>query len=86
MARVTLLYFSSVREAIGFGEEVRDLPESVLTSRDLINWLSTLGEGYAQAFATPEKLRCAIDQVMAPLDTPLRDAKEIAYFPPVTGG
>ncbi len=86
MARVTLLYFSSVREAIGLGEEVRDLPQAVLTSRELINWLSALGEGYAQAFATPEKLRCAIDQVMVPLDTPLRDAKEIAYFPPVTGG
>ena len=86
MARVTLLYFSAVREAIGFGEEVRDLPETVLTSRDLIHWLSAQGDGYAQAFATPEKLRCAIDQVMVPLDAPLRAAKEIAYFPPVTGG
>ena len=86
MARVTLLYFSAVREAIGFGEELRDLPEAVLTSRDLMQWLTTLGEGYVQAFATPEKLRCAIDQVMVPLDSPIRDAKEIAYFPPVTGG
>lgn len=86
MTRVTLLYFSSVREAIGIGEEVRDLPEAVSTSRELMHWLTSLGEGYAQAFATPEKLRCAIDQVMVTLDSPLRDAKEIAYFPPVTGG
>ena len=86
MSRVTLLYFSAVREAIGFGEEVRDLPDTVLTSRDLMQWLSSFGEGYAQAFATPDKLRCAIDQVMMPLDSPLREAKEIAYFPPVTGG
>lgn len=86
MARVTLLYFSAVREAIGFGEEVRDLPEPVLTARDVIHWLASLGEGYAQAFANPEKLRCAIDQVMVSLDSPLHDASEIAYFPPVTGG
>ena len=86
MARVTLLYFAAVREAIGFGEETRDLPETVSTSRDIIHWLASLGEGYAQAFATPEKLRCAIDQVMVPLDSPFRDAREIAYFPPVTGG
>jgi sulfur-carrier protein len=86
VARVTLLYFSAVREAIGFGEEVRDLPETVLTPRDLMHWLTSLGEGYAQAFTTPDKLRCAIDQVMVSLDSPLHDASEIAYFPPVTGG
>ena len=86
MARVTLLYFASVREAIGIGEEVRDLPEAIATPRDLIRWLAGLGEGYAMAFATPNTLRCAIDQVMTALDAPLGDAKEIAYFPPVTGG
>ena len=86
MARVTLLYFASVREAVGVGEEVRDLPGSIMTPRDLIGWLAGLGEGYAVAFAAPEKLCCAVDQVMTALDAPLGDPKEIACFPPVTGG
>jgi len=84
--RVTLLYFASVREAIGTGEEVRDLPETVSNPRDLMAWLATLGDGYALVFSTPEKLRCAIDQAMAAPDASLGEAKEIAFFPPVTGG
>ena len=86
MARVTLLYFASVREAIGMGEEIRELPETVSTPRELLAWLASLGEGYARAFATPQKLRCAIDQVMTALDSPLGAAEEVAFFPPVTGG
>lgn len=84
--RVILLYFASVREAIGTGEEVRDLPETVSNPRDLMAWLATLGEGYALAFSTPEKLRCAIDQAMVEPGAPMGEAKEIAFFPPVTGG
>ena len=84
--RVTLLYFASVREAIGTGEEMRELPDAVLTPRGLMAWLATLGEGYALAFAVPEKLRCAIDQAMVATDAALGEAKEIAFFPPVTGG
>lgn len=86
MARVTLLYFASVREAIGSGEEVLDVPGSVSTPRELIGWLAGQGAGYATAFAAPEKLRCAIDQVMAALDAPLGNPREVAFFPPVTGG
>lgn len=84
--RVTLLYFASVREAIGTGEEMHDVPNAVSTPRDLMAWLATLGEAYALAFSAPEKLRCAIDQAMAALDAPLGDPTEIAFFPPVTGG
>lgn len=86
MARVTLLYFASVREAIGVGDEVRDLPEAISTPKALMRWLAAQGEGYALAFAAPGKLRCAVDQVMASIDAPLGDAQEIAFFPPVTGG
>lgn len=86
MARVTLLYFARIREALGLDEEQRDVPEGVKTVRDLMAWLAARDERYAEAFATPEKLRCAIDQVMAPFDAPLEGASEIAFFPPVTGG
>ena len=86
MANVTLLYFARVREAVGLDEEQRDLPERLVTVRDLMSWLAGLDARYGQAFAAPEKLRCAVDQVMAAFDAPLGGAKEIAFFPPVTGG
>lgn len=83
---VTLLYFASTREAVGVDFEVRELPSSVQTPREVAEWLSRLGANYAAAFADPAKLRCALDQVMAPLDAPLGTPGEIAFFPPVTGG
>ncbi len=82
----TLLYFAGVREAIGIGEERIDLPAAISTPRDLVIYLSTRGSGYAAAFANPDKLRCAVDQTMVALDAPLGEAREIAFFPPVTGG
>jgi molybdopterin synthase sulfur carrier subunit len=58
----------------------------VTTPAALIAWLSGRGIGYAEAFADPARLRCAVDQVMVSLDAPLGSAREIAIFPPVTGG
>lgn len=83
---VTLLYFASVREAVGMDAEERELPASLSTPHAVADWLTGLGANYAQAFADRIRLRCAIDQVMAPLDAPLGTPREIAFFPPVTGG
>ena len=81
-----LLYFASVREAIGLDAEEIALPDGLDTPRALARWLVERGDGYATAFAHLEKLRCAVDQTMTPLDAPLGHASEIAFFPPVTGG
>lgn len=81
-----LLYFAWVREAIGTGQERVAPPEAVVTVADLIAWLSQRSPGHAAAFAEPAKLRAAIDQRFVPLDTALGGAKEVALFPPVTGG
>jgi len=86
VAHVTLLYFASIREKLGREMEERELPESARTVHDLIGWLVTQDADYASAFAEPAKLRCAIDQVMVPFDAPLAGAREVAFFPPVTGG
>ena len=86
MASVTLLYFARIREQIGLAEEQRELPGGIATVRDLMAWLAGMDERYERAFAEPEKLRCAIDQVMSPLDAATDGAEEIAFFPPVTGG
>ena len=81
-----LLYFAWVRERIGTGHEQRDPPETVRSVADLVAWLATLSPGHAAAMAEPGKLRAAIDQKFVPIDTPLGAAREVALFPPVTGG
>jgi molybdopterin synthase sulfur carrier subunit len=53
---------------------------------ELIGWLSARGEGYAAAFANPATIRAAIDRNHARPDSPIRAAREIAFFPPMTGG
>ena len=79
---VTLLYFAKVREAVGVGEELIDLPAGVATVADLADWLARRHD----IFADRDRLRVAVDQVMARFDTSIVGALEIAFFPPVTGG
>ena len=79
---VTLLFFAKVREAIGTGEEQIDLPADLITVADLADWLAERHP----IFSNRDRLRVAVDQVMAGFDADIRDAKEIAFFPPVTGG
>jgi sulfur-carrier protein len=81
-----LLYFAWVRERIGIGQEQLDPPEAVRNVADLIDWLATRSPGHAEAMREPERLRAAIDQKFVPLDALLGDAREVALFPPVTGG
>jgi molybdopterin synthase sulfur carrier subunit len=83
---VDLLYFAWVREAIGRDGERLELPAELATVADLIGWLRARGGGYAEALQSPERLRAAIDQRFVPLDAPIVGAREIALFPPVTGG
>lgn len=84
--RISILYFARLREATGSDGESVDLPAGIGTPRELMAWLAARDDRHAHAFAEPDKLRCAVDQVMTPLDAPLGDAREIAFFPPVTGG
>jgi len=83
---IELLYFAWVREAIGIGSEQVDPPAEVTTIADLVDWLGARGGGYATAFADRQRLRAAVDQAFVPLDTPIAGAREVALFPPVTGG
>jgi molybdopterin synthase sulfur carrier subunit len=81
-----ILYFAWVRERIGTGEEDVIPPAAVVTIADLVAWLATRSDGHAAAFAEPTKLRAAVDQAFVPLDAPVAGAREVAIFPPVTGG
>lgn len=81
-----LLYFAWVRQKAGKGEEHVDPPAHVETVSDLIGWLKTRDPAYEHAFEDLRVIRAAVDQTHAPLDTSVRDAREVAFFPPVTGG
>ncbi|MBV9840301.1 MAG: molybdopterin converting factor subunit 1 [Sphingomonadaceae bacterium] len=81
-----LLYFARVREAIGRDGEEIERPAMAETIADLVDLLAARGGGYAEALADRSRLRAALDQRFVPLDAPLADARELALFPPVTGG
>lgn len=83
---IDILYFAWVREAIGTGAEPVEPPAAVVTIADLIGWLAGRSAGHARALADPARLRAAIDQRFVPLDSAIAGAREIAIFPPVTGG
>jgi molybdopterin synthase sulfur carrier subunit len=80
------VYFAWVRERVGKAEEDLEPPPTVTTVADLIAWLSSRGEGYARAFEKPSTVRAALDRVHARHEAPLNGAKEVAFFPPMTGG
>ena len=79
-------YFAWVRERIGLAEETVEPPADVRTVDDLIDWLSRRGEAYAHAFEKPKVIRAAIDHAHVRSDAAIAGAREIAFFPPMTGG
>jgi sulfur-carrier protein len=83
---VKLLYFAWVRERIGMAEEDIEPPSGVTTVSDLVAWLTGRGEGYAYAFENPKVIRAAIDKNHVRADAAIAGAREIAFFPPMTGG
>jgi len=79
-------YFAWVRERVGKAEETVEPPATVRTVEDLIGWLARQGEAYAYAFERPKVIRAAIDHAHVKSDTMIAGAREIAFFPPMTGG
>jgi molybdopterin synthase sulfur carrier subunit len=81
-----VLYFAWIRERIGKPEEEIELPASVSTVGDLMSWLKKRGEEYAYAFDNPKIVRAAIDKIHVEPAAKIERAREIAFFPPMTGG
>lgn len=81
-----ILYFAWLRERIGTAEEELDLPADVTTIESLAGYLAGLTPGHARAFADRRAIKAALDQQFVPPDTKLGDAREVAFFPPFTGG
>jgi len=81
-----LVYFAWIRERIGKTDEAIDLPEGIATVADLVRWLKTRGEEYEYAFENEAVVRAAIDHMHVKPEAPIAGAREIAFFPPMTGG
>ena len=81
-----LKYFAWVRERVGKAEETIEPPPNVRTVADLIAWLTARDDAYAHAFETPKVIRAAIDHTHVKPDAVIAGAREIAFFPPMTGG
>lgn len=79
-------YFAWVRERVGVAEEELEPPSEVASVADLMTWLARRDEGYAAAFAHPKVIRAALDRHHVEHETALGNAREIAFFPPMTGG
>jgi molybdopterin synthase sulfur carrier subunit len=81
-----LVYFAWVRERVGLAEETVVPPAEVSTIAELVAWLTARGEGYQAAFENPAVVRAAIDRRHVKPDATLAGAREVAFFPPMTGG
>ena len=81
---IDVLYFAWVRERIG---RPKDRVETqAATVADLVAELIAREERYAMAFSDLKALRVAVDQELADFDAPLAGVREVAFFPPMTGG
>ncbi len=81
---IDVLYFAWVRERIGLPRE--RIQTSAPTVAALVAELAAREERYALAFADLASLRVALDQELASFDAPLAGVREVAFFPPMTGG
>jgi sulfur-carrier protein len=82
VAIVDLVYFGSLREALGRDGERIDTPSHVLTIDDLLGWLGERGEPYRSLLADHGRIRAAVDREYAGPDGSFFGAQEVALFPP----
>lgn len=79
-----VLYFAWVRERIGLPRET--VETDAATVMDLVEVLRAREDRYDAAFADISALRVAVDQRLSDFDAPLAGVREVAFFPPMTGG
>lgn len=84
MAKITVRYFASIREAVGAGSEAIDTPATTLGQ--LRDELIARGEPYASALARGRAVRMALNQALSDDAAVVSAGAEVAFFPPVTGG
>ena len=86
MAPLRVLYFASVRDRLGMGEEQLALPEGVADVGALRAWMRSRGPVFEAVFTEGSRIRAAVNQDFATDAAPVAAGDEVAFFPPVTGG
>jgi molybdopterin synthase sulfur carrier subunit len=81
---IDVLYFAWLRERIG--ERAEKIETNAKTVADLVEELKARSEAHALAFSDMASVRVAVDQELTELSAPIKGAREIAFFPPMTGG
>ena len=81
---IDVLYFAWIRERIGLPRE--RVETAAPTVAALVEELRAREERYALAFADLSAVRVALDQELSEFDAPLDGVREVAFFPPMTGG
>jgi molybdopterin synthase sulfur carrier subunit len=81
-----ILYFAWLRERLNKGSEEISLPQDVTTIAQLIDWKANQDEAFAFAFEDRAIIRAAIDDELVEHDADITNAREVAFFPPMTGG
>ncbi len=85
--KMKILYFAWIRERVGISQEEIDLPNDVKTVEGFLIWLKTRGEEFDYALENTSAVRVALDREhCSDFSQPLADIREIALFPPMTGG
>ncbi len=83
---MNVLYFAWVKEKVGLSEETVTPPAEVTTVAQLTAWLAARSPKHAAAFKDARLVKVAVDQVHVPHSASIAGAREVAFFPPVTGG
>lgn len=81
---IDVMYFAWLRERIGAPKE--EIETSADTVAELVEELKTRSEAHALAFSDMSAVRVAVDQELTEMDAPLANVREVAFFPPMTGG
>jgi len=81
-----IVYFAWLRDKIGVHEEIVSLPAEVTNVGKLINWLTSRGQRYEQAFEFIEVVKVSVNQVCVDNDHVVKDDDEVVFFPPIAGG
>jgi sulfur-carrier protein len=79
-------YFAWMKRTVGLADEEITPPQDVKTVGDLVAWLRARSAGHAEALAEGAAFGAAVDQRTATLDASIAGAREVAFFPPFTGG
>ena len=83
--KIELVYFGRPRERLKVANETADIPEGLSTLAELLAWLRSRGEIWANELSD-NRVRCAINQEFSGLTTRIKEHDEIAIFSPISGG